>query len=130
MDSVARHQPRWAEAFTIFGDGRVDIQDASADVLCAAGIGPVQADTLVRHRQGADGLPGTTDDRIIKSLAEVSALLGLDGSQAESLATKFTVGAEPSRIDSVATCGEVRYRISNVVDRKQPRPVSLSWEEL
>lgn len=129
MDVVAKHRTEWAETFTIFGDGRIDLQDAKVDVLCAAGVSPSQAEAFVRYRNGPDGLPGTSDDRLIKSVEDLTALLGLDAEQTGALAAKFVVGSEPSRIESVATFADVSYRISSIIDRKSPKSIRLSWEE-
>ncbi len=57
MDAVARAKPDWKDYFTVYGNGKIDIQDASADVLEAAGLTSTQAEAIIEVRNGGDRLP-------------------------------------------------------------------------
>ncbi len=127
MDVVAQAKPDWKDYFTVYGNGKIDIQDASADVLQAAGFTATQAEAIIEVRNGADRLPGTADDAVIKDLSWVAEAAGIGPEQVESVLGNFQTRAEPSRVESVGIVGGTRYRISSVLDRKQG--TSFSWEE-
>ncbi len=127
MDAVAQAKPDWKDYFTVYGNGKIDIQDASADVLEAAGFTATQAEAIIEVRNGGDRLPGTTDDTEIKDMNWVAEAAGIGPEQAGSVLQNFQTKAEPSRVESVGIIGGTRYRITSVLDRKQG--TSFSWEE-
>ncbi len=77
MDAVARAKPDWKDYFTVYGNGKIDIQDASADVLEAAGFTSTQAEAIIEVRNGGDRLPGTGDDTEIKDMNWVAEAAGI-----------------------------------------------------
>lgn len=127
MDAVAQAKPDWKDYFTVYGNGKIDIQDASADVLEALGLTSTQAEAVIEVRNGGDRLPGTADDAEIKDMNWVAEATGIGPEQAESVLQNFQTKAEPSRVESVGIIGGTRYRITSVLDRKQG--TSFSWEE-
>lgn len=127
MDAVAQAKPDWKDYFTVYGNGKIDIQDASADVLEAIGLTSTQAEAIIEVRNGGDRLPGTADDAEIKDMNWVAEAAGIGPEQAGSLLQNFQTRAEPSRVESVGIIGGTRYRITSVLDRKQG--TSFSWEE-
>jgi len=130
MDVVARHQPDWSDYFSVFSRVPLDIQDAPPEVLrVVAGLSGDQADRLAEFRNGGDGLPGTFDDRVIRSLDEVITRTGLSEAQAEALRAGFQVGAEPTRVESTGQVGGMSFRICTVADRSLKKAARLSWEE-
>lgn len=130
MDAIARYKPDWSDYFSVYSRVPLDIQDAPPDVLrVVAGLSGVQAEMLDEFRNGEDEKPGTFDDRIIQSLDEVVARLGLNEAQAETLRGSFQPGAEPTRIESTGRVGGTPCLIATVVDRGQKKSSRLSWEE-
>lgn len=130
MDSVARYNPDWSEYFSVLSRIPLDIQDAPPDALrVIAGLSGEQAETLVEFRNGGDGLPGTSDDRLIKNLEEVVTRTSLSEAQAEALRAGFQVGAEPTRVESTGKVGGASFRICTVAERSQEKSAPLSWEE-
>jgi type II secretory pathway component PulK len=58
MEKLAAVKPDWAESFTIFGDGKIDVNEAEADVLQAAtGSTPEMVQGILQQRRG-DGAAG------------------------------------------------------------------------
>lgn len=127
MDAVARVKPDWKDFFTVYGNGKIDIQDASADVLEAAGLTSTQAEAVIEIRNGGDRLPGTPDDPTIKDINWIAEAAGIDPERAATMLQNFQLTSEPTRVESVGILGGTRYRITSVLDRKQGTP--FSWEE-
>jgi type II secretory pathway component PulK len=148
MDLVAEAQPRWREAFTLWGAGLLDINEAPAELIAlVAGIPVTQARTLISTRNGPDGIPHTKDDQPIQSLDEAMVLLGVppqgppaaptqgvpgQGGQAQGWAGLFTLHGNVQRVDSVGRVGTYARRISVIVQKNGvgggQSPI-LEWRE-
>jgi len=132
MDQVAALVPQWKRYFSVFSGDKFDIHDVSLDWLVAAGGLPETIATQwIAARNGSDELAGTEDDLRLSNIAELRGLLGIGETQLAALQQSFDVNADPLRITSLATIGDVSYAIS-VVTRKPEAgevPVFLSWEE-
>ncbi len=132
MDIVAAVKPDWANFFTVTGGRRLDLQEASLDVLRAVGgLSLDQARQVELARNGADRLPHTRDDVKIKNVAEFLQRLGIPQAQSTALQSRFSGAAGPSRIESRATVGGVDYTVIAVANRGTGGgEVSLlTWEE-
>ncbi|GIX48240.1 MAG: hypothetical protein KatS3mg131_2451 [Candidatus Tectimicrobiota bacterium] len=68
------------EAFlTVWGSGKLNVNTAPWQVLALLpGMTPAQAQALVAYRHGADGQPGTADDRFFPTLAALRQVVPLD----------------------------------------------------
>lgn len=70
---------------TIYGNGLVNINTASAPVLVALGLNRALADKLLMFRRGPDGLEATTDDFIFQKTfdmaSDMSKLIKLDAEE-------------------------------------------------
>lgn len=76
---------------TVHGDGGLNFDAAPVEVLEALdGVAPSQADAIVRHRVGPDGVPGTADDAPLQSTAELAAVPGLDAATAARLGRRIS----------------------------------------
>jgi len=130
MDMVAVKKADWNEYFTVFGDGRLDIQDVSADLLqSVAGLSSSQAKQVIALRNGPDEKPQTEDDLPIKDIGAVAGRLGLSSAQREALAAGFGTGGKLFRIVSRAVVGGAPYQISCVTTRDGGKREFLLWEE-
>ena len=56
---------------TIYGDGKVNINTASSEVLMIIGFDELTAEIILRYRLGEDGVTGTEDDGIFESIENI-----------------------------------------------------------
>lgn len=132
MEFVAAAKPDWADTFTVHGGRRVDLQEASVDVLRAVGgLSIDQARAVELARNGPDRLPRTRDDVKIKNVAEFLERIGVSTAQLKLMQTRFGTGAGPTRIESRATVGGVDFTIVAVATRNSSggEGALLAWEE-
>jgi len=96
---------------TIYGNGKVNINTASKQVLLALGLRNYVAENIILFRKGGDSIAGTGDDDIFLQestiVARLSQSFDLSPSELGSLsnlvaAGKFTVKSENFMIQSVA----------------------------
>jgi len=87
--------------FTVFGDGKVNINTTSKDVLaCLGGIGEGAAEIVVNWRLGADGQAGTDDDMWIEDAKGIGEIEGLTELEAELLGQYCCFGSGYFRVYS------------------------------
>lgn len=123
-------RPDWRSFFTLRGDGRLDVNTASAEVLAAAtGATLENAQQLVRKRYGLDELPQTLDDVPLTSLDEALALLGLAGQQAADVMSLLTLHGTTVRIESIGTAGDARLGIAVLVRSNAGAARIIEWRE-
>jgi len=74
---------------TIWGDGQVNINTASRDVLCALGLPESVTDKVLSARRGKDGVDGTGDDHVFFQTfdiaSEVNAITPLNADEARAI---------------------------------------------
>lgn len=103
MDAVAARKPDWQDAFTVWSEGRLDLNDASSDLIEAVcGVTEAQAAQLIAVRNGLKELPEARAKRWT-SLAEPFRLLGIPAEQAAELEALVTVGSVIWRAESLGT---------------------------
>ncbi len=118
MDAVERLKPDWRNFFSVHGDGMIDLNYASKDVLMAVcGVKETDADNLVRERIGPDGFPGTEDDKIL-SMAEAQKLLGLDDARYSAIKSFITTDHLMRRVESVGHIGTQRFKVVVIAQRQ------------
>jgi general secretion pathway protein K len=118
MDLVAQANPAWREAFTLWGAGALDINEAPAELIALVADVPVSAArTLVVSRNGPDGIPHTEDDQPITSLEEAMVLLGARAGPQAGGGGLFTLQGAVVRVDSVGRAGDCTRRISVVMQK-------------
>lgn len=132
MEKLAEVKPDWAETFTVFGDGRIDVNEAGADVLqAAAGITPEMAEGILRQRRGDDGIEPSEDDTRFENMTQLAGWLTASTLPPDQVAAKLATESSVKRIDSRGIVGERSWLISVVAgsgDGGGP-PVYLLWEE-
>ena len=107
---------------TTYGDGRVNVNTASAAVLGSLGtLTAEQAEKIIARRNGEDGLPGTEDDTPFTSVDEVKTLLEATdkafagfGKWLAVSSTHFTLAATAHPADSPT----LRRKVERVVRRE------------
>ena len=133
MDKLASVKPDWADYFTIFGDGRIDVNEASAEVLQAAtGIAPEAAAALVRYRAGDDGIEPSEDDFKFEDLKQAAGWLQSSRVPAADVTARLSTESAVKRIDSRGVVGDREIRISVVATQSGESGDEtnyLLWEE-
>lgn len=107
-----------AEILTVWGDGKVNLNTASADLLLSyAEYEDWELESVMEARKGLDGEDGTLDDGI-KSLNEV----GAD-------ANKFKLQSDYVKVTSVGEIFGNRYQIECIFLAKGKDSVVVYWNE-
>jgi len=132
MEELSAVNPNWREAFTIFGDGKIDVNEAGPDVLQAVtGLTPEMTADIVRARLGPDGEEGTEDDLRFESVEQLNGWLTASAYPAEQVAARLSTESAVKRIDSRGAVGDCVRAISVVAESAeggQPNKFLL-WEE-
>ncbi len=120
MDAVDGKKPEWRDYFSIYGEGQIDLRTVFKDVLLAVtGASENDVTRFISERDGADGIPGTEDDRRIRD-SEAYQLLGLSGDRLTAISS--IVNDDDTtlrRITSIGWVGEKRAKIIVVTRRNQ-----------
>ena len=116
-----------ARNLTTWGDGKVNINTATRDVLLTLpGIEEYQVDALVKGRDGLDETAGTEDDGFT-SIEEAMNYAGLNNPPlAERLTTK---GESILRVVSIGESGAVRSGIWCILKASDNKITPLFWRE-
>jgi hypothetical protein len=78
MDVIQSARPDWREWFTVYGDGRIDINEARTDFVSALTNLPMdRMGPFDRFRAGPDGGRGTLDDGKLSSAVQLAQMLGV-----------------------------------------------------
>ena len=78
METVNALQPGWRDWFTVFGDGRIDVNEARPDFISVLANVPMERLTpLITLRNGRDGVHHSIDDGRLTSAVQVAQLLGV-----------------------------------------------------
>jgi general secretion pathway protein K len=127
---VMKKQPNWMDFFTIWGDGKLDLNLADADMISlVAGVSQATADQLVKYRWGPDGKPFTSDDRLYNNLDEVRAALGLNAEQFQLVQNLLSLTSAVDRIESTGIIAGYQKEIVVVTSRNTIPITYLSWQE-
>ena len=132
MEGLAAVKPDWREAFTVFGNGKVDINEAGADVLQAAtGLTPEMTADILRARAGPDGVEATEDDLRFESVEQLGGWLTASSYPADQVAARLTTESAVKRIDSRGRVGDLERIISVVAESGEGGQSAnfLLWEE-
>jgi general secretion pathway protein K len=132
MDELAQIKPDWRDAFTIFGDGKIDVNEAGPDVLQAAtGLTPEMTADIIRVRLGPDGEEETEDDLRFETVDQLNGWLTASSYPAAQAAARLTTDSTVKRIDSRGIVGDCERLISVVAEAGQGGQASsyLLWEE-
>lgn len=132
MEVLSEVHPGWRDAFTIFGDGRVDVNEASSEVLQAVtGLPPEMVEEILRMRRGSDGVEPSEDDLRFEEVAQLQGWLQASTRPYEQVEPKLTVESSVKRIDSKGIVGDREVSISVVAESSATAGQStyLLWEE-
>ncbi|OAI58137.1 hypothetical protein AYO49_00025 [Verrucomicrobiaceae bacterium SCGC AG-212-N21] len=118
MDVIERLKPDWRNYFSVYGDGLIDLNYAPNDILMAVGdVEATGAETLIRERNGPDGIPNTEDDKTLNT-NQATQLMGMDGNNVQNLTSLLTTDHLTRRVESTGRVGERTYKVI-VIARRQ-----------
>jgi general secretion pathway protein K len=127
---VMKKRPDWANFFTIWGDGKIDVNMADAPTIALiTGVSAATADKFVKYRWGFDGKPYTLDDRVYNSMDEVRAGLGMSAEQFQLVQDFLSLTSAVDRIESTGTIAGYEKQIVVVTSRDTLPITYLSWQE-
>jgi DNA uptake protein ComE-like DNA-binding protein len=127
---VMKRQPDWAQSFTVYGDGKIDVNTADEDMIqLVTGVTPTQANQFVKYRWGRDGIPYTADDQIYRSLEEVRVHLGMSPQQFQAVQDMLALTSAVDRIESSGMVADFTTNITAIVNRNAVPVQILVWQE-
>jgi general secretion pathway protein K len=127
---VMKKQPAWMNFFTVWGDGKIDVNLADADTIAlVTGVSPATADQVVKYRWGFDGKPFTMDDRLYTTMEEVRGGLGMGPEQFQLVQDLLSLTSAVDRIESTGIIAGYEKQIVVVTTRNTVPIIYLSWQE-
>lgn len=127
MEQVAEANPKWRDVFTLWGAGKLDINEAEPELIAIAADVPLSAtQPLISTRNGPDGILHTADDEPLQSLEAAMTLLGVKSPES---AAKFTLHGLTQRVDSLGRVGNFARRISVVLQKNAGSMAVMEWRE-
>lgn len=124
--------PGFADLFTTMTAGAVNVNTASRTVLQVwLGLDEAQADAIILHRDGTDGVSGTDDDIPFRSADEFLGMLGgLDAKAKQRIRPLLTVQSTFFTIKCTGEIGNVKRTIIATVRRQGQNVSIVSWREM
>lgn len=130
MDLVEAAKPDWRNWFTVWSNGALDANEASAELIAAAAEVSVDvADQVVEKVRGPDGVRDTEDDVPFQSAEDVLALLGVNTTIRPDIGQRITVNDSTVRIESVGQAEGAKRKISMILRNRTGRPAVLERSE-
>ncbi|NLO34351.1 MAG: hypothetical protein GX117_13530 [Candidatus Hydrogenedentes bacterium] len=127
-----RDKPALKNILTVWGDGKININTASAQVLhCIPKVRKRDVDTILAYRNGSDGVPYTSDDLGFKNMQDLEEKTGVTVDPSGPLNTYCTCISTYFRITGVATRrhGRIRAVCSAVIGLDEGVSNILDWQE-
>ncbi|MCS7062552.1 MAG: general secretion pathway protein GspK [Methylacidiphilales bacterium] len=133
IEELNAYNPNWKEAFTVFGDGKIDVNEAPADVLALIfDLPQEQIDSFIRLRLGPDQTPHTKDDLRFNNIEELKSVLYIPTNppqKYQQILNRITFNSTVWRIESEGIVNNNSKRILLIAQREQRPPVWLAWKE-
>ncbi len=130
MDVVAEKKPDWMNCFTIWGDGKLDVNEASAELIQAVcGVTSEQAEAAVQRRAGSQEGGDAKPETRFKTLEEFRLAIGLDAERFNKVQGRLTVEGVVRRIESTGRIGQHKKTIVLVTRRGAQPNQYLAWIE-
>ncbi|MEP6603111.1 MAG: hypothetical protein ABJB69_04095 [Spartobacteria bacterium] len=124
-------QAGWDNDLTLNSVGPVDLTWASREVLLALpGMTEQIVDNFLKVRRGQDGLDGTADDAVFKSMEEARTALSFAPDQFAVLNGLVGIKDPVFRIVSVGKSGDTTRVVQMVVRKTGTVPQMITWKEL
>jgi general secretion pathway protein K len=127
---VMEKQPDWMNFFTVWGDGKLDVNLADADMIeLVTGVSPATASEFVKYRWGPDGKPLTLDDRLYNSMDEVRAALGMSQEEFKLVQDLLSLKSAVDRIESAGIIAGYKKTIVVIASRNTTPIHYFAWQE-
>lgn len=120
VNEIGEAKADWKSYFTLRGNGLLDVNTASAEVIAVA-----TGDSLENAKQ----LVKTRDVVPLKSLEAALAQLGIGGQQTAGLLPLLTLQGPTRRVESIGRAGDARCGIAVIVDMGGGQPHITEWRE-
>ena len=122
--------PDWRDWFTLWSNGKLDINEARAELIAAAAeVSIDDAEDLVDYVLGPDRERDTEDDQRLQNLTEGLSLLGVSEFKQPVVSPRLTVQDTTTRIVSVGRVGSAKRQITLILRSRTGQPAILSREE-
>lgn len=131
MDQIEALRPDWRNWFSVWSSGKLDLNEASAELIAAAAEVPVeQAQIIPQTVRGEDDQRDTLDDLPFRDPSAAIALLGVDP-QRPDINSRFTANFADgtTRIESIGTAEGAKYKITVILKNRNNEPVLLERTE-
>ncbi|MFT4175765.1 MAG: type II secretion system protein GspK [Luteolibacter sp.] len=130
MDRLEAVRPNWRDSFTLWSSGRLDINEAPAELIAAAAEVSVESANQIPERvKGPDGIRDTDDDTPFTSVNDALQAIGVDVQNRSDITGRFTANEATTRIESTgSTPGAVR-RITLILRNRTGQPAILERTE-
>lgn len=130
MEMVEAVRPDWRNWFTIWSGGKLDLNDAPAELIAAATGTQVELAALIPETVcGPDGTRDTEDDAPFADVNAALDLMGLNTNMAPQLAGRLTVNDTTTRIESTGYTEGAKRRITVIVRNRSGNPALLERTE-
>ena len=130
FNAVIEAKPNWADYFTVWSDGTIDVNLADASMTAlVTGVTPATANQFVKHIWGPDGIPFTSDDVPYQNWNDVMLQLGMSSQQFQIVQNLLSLTSTVDRVDSTGTIGNYSTTISVVAKRSSIPVAYLLWQE-
>ncbi len=121
IEILSAVRPDWERSFTLFGDSRLALDDASPEAIAATcGCTLGEAASFVSFRQGRDGIENSEDDPELDSVQQALDVIGASYVERETIESRVTIGGSTLRLRSVGRMGDVSAEREIVVARRGP----------
>lgn len=131
MDQIEALRPDWRNWFSVWSSGKLDLNEASAELIAAAAEVPVeQAQIIPQTVRGEDDQRDTLDDLPFSDPLAAIALLGVDP-QRPDINSRFTANFADgtTRIESIGSAEGAKYKITVILKNRANEPVLLERTE-
>ncbi len=130
FEMIAAANPRWREAFTLWGAGQLDVNEAPAELIAiVTGAKLGLAQSLIKQRDGNDGIPHTKDDEPIQSLEEAMTRLGIAGDAAAQASSLLSLHGTTVRVQSLGRAGGFNRGLAVVLQKNGATARIMEWRE-
>jgi general secretion pathway protein K len=130
MDLLEKANPNWADSFTLWSSGPLNVNEAPPELIAAVFSLDVKRVTFfTNNRNGKDGIPGTADDVPVQDINALQSSLGFSAAALKDLGAQVSFNDANRRVESVGQAGGVQVMIS-VVTRLNSSPIEYYlWSE-
>lgn len=130
MALVKKAKPDWMSYFTIWGGGKLDVNETSPELLeVVCEVTPSQAQTLIKYRSGADRKLGTEDDLEVKDANQACVIMGVPEIFRKEIAERLTPRGSTKRIISKGYVGNYHRSIAVIWKMSDGPRKFLEWQE-